>query len=494
MNRPHSRTIIGLGALTAIVSLIIYIVLQSNRYDWTIPPSPQQDNEPFSNRTLDRVLSTSLPKGFSTRPHLFPLIDSIDRGKLPLQDLIVQNIDYNDFTTDSIAIVRLAHLAHRGANIVYTGFESNALINQYFNWDNDNGGSTSFSPEQFTTDANYETLHLPTDDVKDANHNIFHVPSSKSRVFTRMLPTPYFDFEKKVIKEVLKHGSPLFFDTEDIAQMRDVQEREREERQLITSSILDFTDLESIRVLTLDSKGNVYLLRYEFASGGSFTLLGPSIAMTNYGVSDPAWRKILEAAMRKTGGRRLIRIDCAQEKDDDERAPNDTETYNNVGGDSPFLFFLKHPPLRLFLWLLGAMAALTFIFNSRRRQRIEPSIPDTRNSSLAFVRQISSLFGLKTDYSGLVRYEIRELLACLQHEFKWETDIAEPDRLQSYHQHIVERSDFSQPEITQLESLFVRLDTLLFDKRKEEKISRSEFISLSRDIQKILNRFQHPTT
>ena len=59
---------------------------------------------------------------------------------------------------------------------------------------------------------------------------------------------------------------------------------------------------------------------------------------------------------------------------------------------SAFDFLMKNRAFRWALWLLIALFALIFLFESKRKQRQVPIIPPLRNSSVEFVRTIGRLY------------------------------------------------------------------------------------------------------
>ena len=112
---------------------------------------------------------------------------------------------------------------------------------------------------------------------------------------------------------------------------------------------------QALRVVLSDEDGNVYGLRYEFASGGSITLLAGSAMLTNYGLSAPEWRGLSRPILADLDNRPVCFVNAQYLYDKEE------STYTN---HSVLSFFVERPPLRLALWIPVGMGLMALLFNT----------------------------------------------------------------------------------------------------------------------------------
>ena len=231
---------------------------------------------------------------------------------------------------------------------------------------------------------------------------------------------------------------------------------------------------QALRVVLSDEDGNVYGLRYEFASGGSITWIAGGAMFTNYGFSVSQWRGLARPLLADLDNRPVCFVNA---------------TYKNKTGDAqeddyntPFSFFIERPPLRLALWIPIGMAILALLFNTRRRFRAERYLPRVRNSSLAFARQLSTLFKNKHNYTPLVRNELHLLLDLLRNEYRFERH----DCLADYAPQIAERDTRGLLPHDNLAEQLAQLDGLLDTENRVPFVTRSQFQKYSHFTQLLL--------
>lgn len=78
---------------------------------------------------------------------------------------------------------------------------------------------------------------------------------------------------------------------------------------------------------------------------------------------------------------------------------------------------LDTPPLAWAFWLLLAMFLVIYLFESKRKQRIIPTIPPLRNASLDFVKTIGRLYYQYRDNKNLGMKMTVHLLAHVRHRY-----------------------------------------------------------------------------
>jgi hypothetical protein len=80
---------------------------------------------------------------------------------------------------------------------------------------------------------------------------------------------------------------------------------------------------------------------------------------------------------------------------------SDYYRYNHEKSFSALQYIFSNPALRWAFWLLLALFLLIYLFDSKRRQRMVPSIAPLRNTSLDFVRTIGRLYFQRRDNRNL---------------------------------------------------------------------------------------------
>lgn len=146
---------------------------------------------------------------------------------------------------------------------------------------------------------------------------------------------------------------------------------------------------------------------------GRLTLVATPLIFTNFGVMNPACRKLMLRLMNEFGQAHVVRM-----------VPEKTDYCENM-----FSVMMQHPPMKLAWRILLCGALLALIVNARRRQRAIQPLRHSRNGTLDFIRQHASLFRSETDHASLVRKKRRALAHELRQKWQVDVDDADPHAL-----------------------------------------------------------------
>ena len=150
-------------------------------------------------------------------------------------------------------------------------------------------------------------------------------------------------------------------------------------------------------------------------------------------------------------------------------------TYSKQGGSdksnypksSPLQYIMKVPALSTALILLIIGALLYMIFQSKRRQRIIPTVELNENSSLEFVQTVSTLYFQQKRHDKLIKHKELIFLSFLRQRYY----ISSPKVTEDFIAKVAQKSGVEEKYI---ENIF----TILNEGKKNKKTSESELISL----------------
>lgn len=122
--------------------------------------------------------------------------------------------------------------------------------------------------------------------------------------------------------------------------------------------------------------------------------------------------------------------------------------------ESPLQYILAQPALRWAWYLLIAGALLFVLFRAKRRQRIIPVVEENRNTSLAFVTTIGSLYFQRSNHKHLVEQQMQLFLNRMRQRY----GIALREREERDLQRLAERSEVPRPQIDELFTLYTKVE------------------------------------
>ena len=472
MNNKSNRTAIAL-IVGLIICAVLFALIAPKTFNWDLPPQNRNTEQPFAQTVMHDVLSHSFQHGYRVSDDLAQTLRQ--QKKDTCENLIVCFDDYNPAEEDNfVQLDRIARLAKSGRRIIYNPNTTTTADHSFFGLiDKYDGGDWSLDlkakDEPKIDPSKINLLPFP---ILDANHRLsMSERGGQESVFGCMIGKSFLkldlasgrfshniDFDHSGQNGILLRRSLLRFEREEDAPPH---------------RITDY-GLQRIRALLVDNKGQVYGLRYEFASGGSITLLAGSAMLTNYGLSAPEWRGLSRPILADLDNRPVCFVNAQYLYDKEESA------YTN---HSVLSFFVERPPLRLALWIPIGMGLMALLFNTRRRFRAERYLPRPRNSSLPFVHQLSTLFKDKQNYAVLARNELHLLLDILRREYRFEQHNS---TLFAFAPRFLERDTRGLLDSFDLELNLARLDQLLDAENQGYYMTRSEFLKISKFTQRLL--------
>lgn len=157
---------------------------------------------------------------------------------------------------------------------------------------------------------------------------------------------------------------------------------------------------ESItRVIGKDGYGRPNFVRFDYEGGGSIFVHFAPLAFSNYFLLHKENKAYYDQALS------YLPRDLEVIKWDDyfryHEAGNERNK-NNTNSFSAFINWVsKQQGLSTAFWLLLALFALVYLFESKRKQRIIPQLPALNNASLDFVKTIGRLYYQRRDNRNL---------------------------------------------------------------------------------------------
>ena len=473
MNNKSNSTVSALIVGLLLCAVLYALLVSPKTFNWDLPPQNRNTEQPFAQTVMHDVLSHSFQHGYRVSDNLAQTLRQ--QRKDTCENLIVCFDDYNSAEEDNfVQLDRMARLAKSGRRIIYNPNTTTRADHCFFGLiDKYDGGDWSLDlkakDEPKIDPSKINLLPFP---ILDANHRLsMSEQGGQESVFGCMIGKSFLkldlasgrfsrniDFDHSGQNGILLRRSLLRFEQEEDAPPH---------------RITDY-GLQRIRALLVDNEGQVYGLRFEFASGGSITLLAGSAMLTNYGLSAPEWRGLSRPILADLDNRPVCFVNAQYLYDKEE------STYTN---HSVLSFFVERPPLRLALWIPVGMGLMALLFNTRRRFRAERYLPRPRNSSLPFVHQLSTLFKDKQNYAVLARNELHLLLDILRREYRFEQHNS---TLFAFAPRFLERDTRGLLDSFDLELNLARLDQLLDAENQGYYMTRSEFLKISKFTQRLL--------
>ena len=470
-----------LYAFLAVVAIGVglYALLVPKSYDWRTSPTDLNSEEPFAQKVMHDVLSHSFSHGYRVSDDLDSTLEQQEKNDSNENLIVFASTNSYAPENNQEQLQRMAQLARNGRRIVYTTHITSSTDHSFFGLtDNRAGGDWQLDLNDAQNVPKGKRTLLPFPLIYDNGQIDMSEKGGRETVFDCMIGIPFDSLNTKKAHNTQAFGhrrtgaQDIFIPISSLQfEPTDLQFERTEERQ--EDNITTYQP-QALRVVLSDEDGNVYGLRYEFASGGSITWIAGGAMFTNYGFSVSQWRGLARPLLADLDNRPVCFVNA---------------TYKNKTGDAqeddyntPFSFFIERPPLRLALWIPIGMAILALLFNTRRRFRAERYLPRVRNSSLAFARQLSTLFKNKHNYTPLVRNELHLLLDLLRNEYRFERH----DCLADYAPQIAERDTRGLLPHDNLAEQLAQLDGLLDTENRVPFVTRSQFQKYSHFTQLLL--------
>ena len=455
-----------------VIGVGLYALLVPKSYDWSTSPIDLNSEKPFAQKVMHDVLSHSFSHGYRVSDDLDSTLKQQEKNGSN-ENLIVfaSSADYAE--KDNLKqLHRIARLARNGRRIVYNTHITSGIDHSFFGLTAyPAGGDWELDLNDVKNVSKGKKTLLPFPLIYDNGQIDMSEKGGRETVFDCMIGIPFDSLNNENSSKMLAYGHRRTGAQSIFIPMSSLQfESTAQERK---NSIATYQP-QAIRVVLCDEDGNIYGLRYEFASGGSITWIAGGAMFTNYGFSVSQWRGLARPLLADLDNRPVCFVNATYRDQTDDAQEDDYNT--------PLSFFIERPPLRLALWIPIGMAILALLFNTRRRFRAERYLPRVRNSSLAFARQLSTLFKNKHNYTPLVRNELHLLLDLLRNEYRFEPH----DCLADYAPQIAERDTRGLLPHDNLAERLAQLDGLLDTENRVPFVTRSQFQKYSHFTQLLL--------
>ena len=470
--KKESNFILYVFIAVAVIGVGLYALLVPKSYNWSTYPTNLNSEEPFAQKVMHDVLGHSFSHGYRVSNDLDSTLKQQEKNDSN-ENLIVfaSSADYAE-ENNLEQLQRMARLARNGRRIVYTTHITSNIDHSFFGLtDNLDGGDWQLDLNDAKNVPKGKKTLLPFPLIYDNEQIDMSEKGGRETVFDCMIGTPFVSLNTKKAHNALAFGHRQTGAQDILIPMSSLQFKDT--AQGLKKSIATYQP-QAVRVVLCDEDGNIYGLRYEFASGGSITWIAGGAMFTNYGFSVSQWRGLARPLLADLDSRPVCFVNAIYKDKTDDAQQDDYNT--------PFSFFIERPPLRLALWIPIGMAILALLFNTRRRFRAERYLPRVRNSSLAFARQLSTLFKNKHNYTPLVRNELRLLLDLLRNEYRFEPH----DCLADYAPQIAERDTRGLLPHDNLAERLAQLDALLDTENRVPFVTRSQFQKYSHFTQLLL--------
>lgn len=470
--KKESNFILYVFIAVAVIGVGLYALLVPKSYNWSTYPTNLNSEEPFAQKVMHDVLGHSFSHGYRVSNDLDSTLKQQEKNDSN-ENLIVfaSSADYAE-ENNLEQLQRMARLARNGRRIVYTTHITSNIDHSFFGLtDNLDGGDWQLDLNDAKNVPKGKKTLLPFPLIYDNEQIDMSEKGGRETVFDCMIGTPFVSLNTKKAHNALAFGHRQTGAQDILIPMSSLQFKDT--AQGLKKSIATYQP-QAVRVVLCDEDGNIYGLRYEFASGGSITWIAGGAMFTNYGFSVSQWRGLARPLLADLDSRPVCFVNAIYKDKTDDAQQDDYNT--------PFSFFIERPPLRLALWIPIGMAILALLFNTRRRFRAERYLPRVRNSSLAFARQLSTLFKNKHNYTPLVRNELRLLLDLLRNEYRFEPH----DCLADYAPQIAERDTRGLLPHDNLAERLAQLDGLLDTENRVPFVTRSQFQKYSHFTQLLL--------
>lgn len=159
--------------------------------------------------------------------------------------------------------------------------------------------------------------------------------------------------------------------------------------QLLSHTIGGKVDSLGYRVLSRSCQHSEEPVAVRITIGqGAVIWVSTPLVFTNYGILDQDNYHYVFRLLTQLDGLPVVR----------------TESYipKTAATQTPLRYILSQQPLRWALYLTLLTITLFMVFTARRRQRAVPVVKEPENMSLAFARQIGTLYAQRKDYTDAV--------------------------------------------------------------------------------------------
>lgn len=161
-----------------------------------------------------------------------------------------------------------------------------------------------------------------------------------------------------------------------------------------------FTEMDSsvTQILGKDEEGNANFVRFRYQGGGSVFLHLAPAAFTNFFLLHKDNKSYYDQALSVIPDSvKKVRWDDYFRHHSNGQSNSERSAFSKLGT------FLKNEVLRWAFWLTILLFALIYLVESKRKQRVIPTIKKLNNSSLDFVKTVGRLYYQRKDNKNLAQ-------------------------------------------------------------------------------------------
>lgn len=405
--------IVVLIILGVVVLVFLYLSLNKNRYNWFETYASKSD-QPFGTRYFHDLLESYATAGF------------IDNKTKPLEVLLDTAASATPTTYvstgyfwdgDSVSAAALLRFIEAGNEaFIIVNVEPQTLLEKAYLRE-----CSSF-------------IKFPTVESKTITANFFHptFASSGGYAFTHRVKDEDVDYSWHYVNSYALCDSaysivPLgFFDTD-----------------------------------------HVNFFKIPYGKGNLFVHTNPML-FTNYFMVEESGVDYAAAVISHSPNRKII-WDDYQAGFSFNRRPN---AYNN-----PLYYILEQPALRYAWWMMLALALIYVVFAAKRQQRFIPVVEKKTNTSLAFLKMVSSLHFRNGNNADMARKKMRYFLHTVRSRYGLHTHTIDA-------QFIEKLSTKSQVSQQELELIFQQYRII----NNFQEIDSAPLVNLYNAIQNFYNK------
>ncbi len=192
---------------------------------------------------------------------------------------------------------------------------------------------------------------------------------------------------------------------------------------LFNPELLDHENYTYKTISYFDSIHNINCISIKYGKGEVYLHANP-ILFTNYFLSTTKGYNHANTVLSFVGNKTIYWDEVNKMRDFNR----DENFYNYSGEQSPFRYLLSQKSFRWAWYLLLTSLALFFIFSSKRRQKAIPLIDTDKNSSLAYIKAVATLYYQPRSHSAIAE-EIWHLF-CVFVKTKYGIDLKHDEKEQ----------------------------------------------------------------
>lgn len=303
--------------------------------------------------------------------------------------------------------------------------------------------TNDFSPQEWEIDLllglvkNGNQVFIATSNLGRTFSDSLHVQFDHSIQLVDIAGTnkKHLNFENPILKEKESFAYPKAFDK---------------------SSIKKFNK-DSLIVLGRDDKKSVQFVKIPYGKGNFFISSQP-LAFTNYNVVQNNNANYIAGIFSYLPSKPIVW--------DEYYKPLRT-----LRSNSPILFLLSSPPLKLAYYLLLTCLILVMLFQGKRQQKMIPILKPVTNTSLDFIRTLGRLYYNRKNHKDIALKRIKYLKEFCKSRYHIDLNL---DTLN-------EMSKRSRISVKTLEILFNKIDQI----SKSNNISKEDLEDLNSKVEYI---------